>query len=432
MGTKRQNTAMLKRLSASMRTHARNKHIGLLMVMFVLVVVAFLIGFASRSNLQLMQTLGIPTAESAEQGTTPASSKTTYDALSARISEVEDILSTYSMDNIELQDATRQMLADLLDSTQDPYATYFNSETYENYIKDTANKSYSGIGVLFGDYDGRAYAIDVLDGSEAQARGVTQGDFVEAIDGDSSHKWSTIEVIGALARDDGASVIVTWMHPISLDATRGTEFTTTLTCHDYTEQNVTYELDENVGLVKVRQITSNTATLVDQAVQDLTSQGAQAFVLDLRDNPGGYLTQSLDTASLFIQSGVLVGIETKDGTTTRSASGDTITAAPLVVLVNEYTCAATEVLAAALQDDQRATIVGQTTMGKGSVQVVRELTFGGAVRYTAAYYLTPLGHAINGVGIIPDIAVANDPDDPESDNQLAVSLDMARSLVGAQ
>lgn len=402
------------------------------MAMFIIIVIAFVAGFAARSNVQLMQALGMQAPDVSEQVANSTNPKTTYNALSARIGEVEDIISTYSMDNIELQDATKLMIANLMQSTQDPYATYFNSEDYENYIKETADKPYSGIGVLFGDYDGRAYVVDVLDGSEAQARGVSQGDFVEAIDGDSSHKWSTIEVIGALAREDGSNVIITWMRPISLDATRGTEFTTTLTCHEYTEQNVTYELNENVGYVRIRQITSNVSELVEGAVDDLLSQGASAFVLDIRDNPGGYLTQSLDTASLFIQSGVLVGIETKDGTTTRSASGNTITPAPLVVLVNEYTCAATEVLASALQDNQRATVVGQTTMGKGSVQVVRELTFGGAVRYTAAYYLTPLGHAINGVGVVPDIAVADDPQDPENDNQLAVAFDVARSLVGAQ
>ncbi len=402
------------------------------MAMFIIIVIAFVAGFAARSNIQLMQALGMQAPDVSEQVANSTNPKTTYNALSARIGEVEDIISTYSMDNIELQDATKLMIANLMQSTQDPYATYFNSEDYENYIKETADKPYSGIGVLFGDYDGRAYVVDVLDGSEAQARGVSQGDFVEAIDGDSSHKWSTIEVIGALAREDGSNVIITWMRPISLDATRGTEFTTTLTCHEYTEQNVTYELNENVGYVRIRQITSNVSELVEKAVDDLLSQGASAFVLDIRDNPGGYLTQSLDTASLFIQSGVLVGIETKDGTTTRSASGNTITPAPLVVLVNEYTCAATEVLASALQDNQRATVVGQTTMGKGSVQVVRELTFGGAVRYTAAYYLTPLGHAINGVGVVPDIAVADDPQDPENDNQLAVAFDVARSLVGAQ
>ncbi len=415
-----------------MRAHARNRHIGFLMAMFIIIVIAFVAGFAARSNVQLMQALGMQAPDVSEQVANSTNPKTTYNALSARIGEVEDIISTYSMDNIELQDATKLMIANLMQSTQDPYATYFNSEDYENYIKETADKPYSGIGVLFGDYDGRAYVVDVLDGSEAQARGVSQGDFVEAIDGDSSHKWSTIEVIGALAREDGSNVIITWMRPISLDATRGTEFTTTLTCHEYTEQNVTYELNENVGYVRIRQITSNVSELVERAVDDLLSQGASAFVLDIRDNPGGYLTQSLDTASLFIQSGVLVGIETKDGTTTRSASGNTITPAPLVVLVNEYTCAATEVLASALQDNQRATVVGQTTMGKGSVQVVRELTFGGAVRYTAAYYLTPLGHAINGVGVVPDIAVADDPQDPENDNQLAVAFDVARSLVGAQ
>lgn len=417
-----------------MREHARNKRIMRAMVFFILIVIAFLFGFALRSNSGLMEAVGISDEAQSEKVGTLNSSKTTYDALSARISEVEDILSSYSMDGIDLPEATMQMLQDLMMSTGDPYAAYFSSERYESYIAETADKKYSGIGVLFGDYDGRAYVVDVLDGSEAQARGVQQGDFVEAIDGDSSQKWSTLEVIGALAREDGDNVIITWMRPISLDAETGTEFTTTLRCHEYVEQNVTYELDETVGYIRLRQITSTAASLVNNAIADLTSQGATSFVLDIRDNPGGYLTQSLDIASLFVQSGVLVGIQTKDGTSTRTASGDTVTQAPLVIIINEYTCAAAEVLAAALQDNQRATSVGQTTMGKGSIQVVRELSFGGAVRYTAGYYLTPLGHEINGIGVNPDIAVAEDAIGDGTDNQLVVAIDAARSMAehGAQ
>lgn len=415
-----------------MREHYRNKRILRILVFFIFVVIVFVAGFAFRSYTPLMESLGISSSDPSLQGNSISSSKSTYDALSARIGEVEDILSTNSMDGIELQDATKLMLQDLMESTEDPYATYFSSDRYETYISEAVEKNYAGIGVLFGDYDGRAYVVDVLDGSEAQARGVQQGDFVEAIDGDSSHKWSTLEVIGSLARDDGESVIITWMRPISLDADRGTEFTTTLRCHEYVEQNVTYQMEDQVGYIRLRQITGTSAEIVQSAVQELTREGATSIVLDIRDNPGGYLTQSLDIASLFIQSGVLVGIQTKEGTSTRTASGETITTAPLVVIMNEYTCAAAEVLAAALQDNQRATTVGQTTMGKGSIQVVRELSFGGAIRYTAGYYLTPLGHEINGIGVNPDIAVGQDTSDPEVDNQMIVALDIARSLADTQ
>ncbi len=100
----------------------------------------------------------------------------------------------------------------------------------------------------------------------------------------------------------------------------------------------------------------------------------------------------------------------------------------MVVLVNKYTAAAAEVLAAALLDNQRATVVGETTLGKGSVQVVRELDFGGAVRYTAAYYLTPRGNAIDGVGIVPQVTVVTGDADG-ADEQMALAVDTARSLA---
>lgn len=425
----RQNTAKLKKTSASLREHARNKRIARVFFAFIIIVVAFVLGFGLRSNIPLVTALGFQTPEVTNPDSKMVSTKTTYDALSARVGEVEDILETLSMDDASLSEATVGMLTELMASTGDPYAAYYDEERYEKYIKESAEKNYSGVGVLFGDYNGRAYAIDVLEGSEAEARGVEKGDFVVSIDGDSSHSWSATEVIGALARDEGSNVIITWMRPISMDAERGTEFTTTLICSTYKAENVVTDLYEEVGYIRLHQITDNASDLVRGAVERLSAEGAQAFILDVRDNPGGYLTQSCDTASLFVQSGVLVGIQTNDGTNTRTASGVTITSAPLVVLINGYTAAAAEVLVAALRDNQRATCVGQTTMGKGSVQVMRELSFGGAVRYTAAFYLTPLGHEINQVGIAPDISVGGDQTGGEDDTQLLVAIDTARSLI---
>jgi carboxyl-terminal processing protease len=219
------------------------------------------------------------------------------------------------------------------------------------------------------------------------------------------------------------------MRPTSLDASNGTEFTTTLECKTYNVTNVTGDLrDGNVGYIQIKQITDNSAALVQEQVRALTAEGAEAFVLDVRDNPGGYLTQALDIASMFVPSGVLVGIRTNDGTTTRTSTGTTVTTAPLVVLMNNYTSGAAEVLAAALADNSRATTVGQTTKGKGSVQVIKELSFGGAIRYTAAYYLTPQGHEISEVGVTPDISISNDADE-DTDMQLTVALDSARSLI---
>lgn len=430
---KRRKATKQKRSLLMGRVHNRSRHVGFWMCIGLVVIAAFVGGFAVRSNTTLMLSLGVPMDEVADSSTTSAISKTktSYDSLSARVSEVEDMLTTFSLDETPLAEATEALLTGLMESTGDPYAEYFTEERYKSYVMENADRNLSGVGVLFADYDGRAYAMDVLADSEAQAEGVRQGDFVVAIDGDHGHTWSASEVIARLAKEEGDSVIITWMRPISLDAVKGEEFTTTLVCGEFSEQNVDYYLEEQVGYIKLRQFTSSASELVSNAVEDLVGQGAQAFVLDIRDNPGGFLTQSLDTASLFVPSGVLVGIETNEGTSTRNASGSPITAAPLVVLVNGYTSGVAEVLAAAVQDNQRATTVGQTTTGKGSVQVTRELTFGGAIRYTAAYYLTPLGQQINGAGVVPNVEVEAGEDEEGNDHQLSVAMEIARSQIEA-
>lgn len=391
---------------------------------------AFCGGFALRSQTDLIDSWGIPVSDEESEALATAANRESYDtSITARVRDVEQILSTYSLDEINLTEATYTMLADLMKSTGDPYAAYYNPDLYNNYIKESTDRSYAGIGVVFADYNGRAYVADVFEGSEAEAKGVQQGDFLMSIDGTDVSAWSMTEVVNALAKDEGDNVSITWMRPSSLDAQTGDQFTTALVCKVYEEANLTTDLTRKVGVIKLRQITSNAAELVQQAVESLTTQGATAFVLDLRDNPGGYLTQAVDIASLFVSSGVLVEVQNNEGEPTeKSAAGVSITEAPMVVLVNKYTAAAAEVLAAALLDNQRATVVGETTLGKGSVQVVRELDFGGAVRYTAAYYLTPRGHAIDGVGIVPQVTVVTGDADG-ADEQMALAVDTARSLA---
>ena len=422
-----------KQVSVAARDRLRNRRVARVCIALIALVVAFAAGFAVRSQVSFVASLGFPIGEEAQATQGSASQKTVYDSITARIEEVEDLLAENSFDTYDLQASTDEMIDALLKSTGDPYAAYYDPERYANQIRETTDRSYAGVGVLFSDYNGRAYVTDVFEGSEAEAKNVRPGDYVVSIDGDSSHAWSMTEVVNALAKDEGATVSVTWMRPASLDAQTGEQFTTTLTCKVYEEANLTTALSDGVGVVKVRQISSNAAELVDQATKSLVEQGAGAIVLDLRDNAGGYLTQAVVIASLFVNSGVLVQIQGNDGpATTKSAAGDApYKDVPLVVVVNRYTAAAAEVLAASLQDNERADVVGETSMGKGSVQVVRELDFGGAVRYTAAYYLTPQGEPIDNVGIAPQVGVVNGEGEDGADSQLATGIDIARSLSPA-
>lgn len=385
----------------------------------------FCAGFLVRNDDGLMQRLGV--VSSSDSAAADASSASS-DGLASRIAEVESILQSESLDSYDLDASTSASVEAFLESTNDPFTRYYSDARYSSYVQSTTEE-YPGVGVLFAESDGRAYALDVFEGSAAAEAGVEPGDFVVAIDGDRSQEWSATEAINAVQRQAGSTVVITWMRPENDDASAGSEFSTSLECADYEEPNVSIDLlEQSVGYIKLSQFTQNSDTLVRQAIEQLRGQGAQSFVLDLRDNPGGYLTKAVDVASLFIRSGVVVEIVTVDASTTKQVSGEVATDAPLVVIVNENTAGAAEVLAAALRDTERATIVGTTTMGKGSVQVTKALSFGGALRYTAARYKSPDGYSIDQVGVTPSITVSQ-REGNDADEQLDLAVDTAASLI---
>ena len=414
-------------LAASARfARARSIRLAKFFASVLLVAAAFVGGFVVRGDSALLDALGMSQFTGNDEVQTKTSQTLQYNSLSARVGEVETVINGDSLDSYNLDTATSKVLDAFALSTQDAYLRYYDASRYASLNQD-ASATGGGVGVLFSEYNGSAYAVDVFEGSPAQTADVRTNDVVVAIDGDRSHQWTATEVASALKRDEGEQVVITWRRAATLDDTKGTEFTTTLTCTNATVKNVTTELSDSVGYIKLKQITQNSADLVRQAISDLDAQGAQSFVLDLRDNPGGYLTQAVDISSLFVKSGIIVRIQTKSADeTTKNATGTVATEKPLVVLVNGNTSSSAEVIAAALQDNQRATIIGAKTMGKGSVQVTHDLTFGGALRYTAAYYKSPLGHDIDGLGINPDIAITAVGDD---DNQRSFALETAASLV---
>ena len=416
-----------KQLAASARkARARNLRLIRIFVLIIVIAAVFCLGFFVRGNATILSALGF-TALVGDDNAKAVDQRTVYNSLSERVEEVEDTLSEESLDSFDLDQTTSGVLTALAEATEDPYLRYYDQAQYA-LLEQNAGDDYEGVGVLFGEADGHAYAVDVFDESPAQIAGVQQGDVVVAIDGDRGREWSQAEVLAALDREEGSTAVITWRRPATSGSEGGEEFTTALACAKTSETNVSSVLgDGGVGVITLRQITGNATDLVRDAVESLEAQGAQSYVLDIRDVPGGYLSQAVEIANLFVRNGIIVQIQTNTGTSTRQASGEVVTDKPLVVLVNENTSAAAEVLASALQDNQRATLVGHTTMGKGSVQVMRELSFGGALRYTAAYYLSPQGRAIDGLGVVPDVVVERGDD--ASDNQLSLAIETAQSSI---
>ena len=425
---KRSNNQRAAVRTRKMRAH--NWRITRVLLLILLAAIVFMAGFFLRGNTALLQSLGFSqqiTGVAKTDTVTDTTKKDTYNSLAMRVSEVEDILAQDSLDTYDLGEATALALGSFTSSTGDSYVRYYSQERYESLLN-TQNEGYAGVGVLFSEYEGSAYAVDVFEGAAAQLAGVKEGDFVVAIDGDRSQTWSRSEVAAALNRSGGSTVVITWRRPETFAAEGGEEFTTALECAEYRAVNLETEFDEqtSVAYIKLRQFTQNSATLAARAIEDFESREAGAYVLDLRDNPGGYLSQAVDVASQFMNSGTVVEVVTKEGSSAKPASGGVATDKPLIVLVNKNTAAAAEVVAAALKESQRATLIGTTTLGKGSVQVLHELSFGGAMRYTAAYYLTPQGHAIDKVGVTPSTTVEMGN---EGDAQKDYAMDTAEFLV---
>lgn len=399
----------------------RNANIIKIGCVCIAVVLVFVLGFMLRGNSELLTTLGFSNL-TVKQEVNPGEtvSGNTYDSLSARVAEVQGIIANDSVDKYDLNTATTATLDAFIKTMNDPYARYFDASSYQTYLNSVTNPS-TGIGVLFGESDGSCYVVDVFEGSEAANMGVLPGDYVEAIDGEKKDQWSLPEVTNTLSRDEGDVVNITWRRPGKDQTGGGTTFNTSLRYANSPETNITYQVINGIAYIDITQLTSDSAEVLKKTISEAEGQGANAIVLDLRNIPGGYLTQAVEIASLFIQSGTVVQIKSGDNTTTKSADGENVTNVPVVVLVNEKTAGSAEVLAAALQDSSRATIVGVQTQGKGSVQVMQPLSFGGALRYTAATYLSPSGRSIDGVGVTPDVAITN------ADRQVSIALEIAAS-----
>lgn len=412
------------------KMRARSYRLIRAFVFVIALFAAFLAGFALRGQGAFLQSLGFSetvTGVSQDVAADSTTGKDVYNSVSARMAEVEDILANDSLDTYNVNEVTADAMKAFSAGSNDPYLRYYTTDRY-NALLNREDEGYAGVGVLFSEYNGQAYAVDVFEGAPAQLEGVEAGDFVVAINGDSSQAWSRSEVAAVLSQAKGTNVVITWRRPQSLEADGGDEFTTTLSCEEYDETNISSEYDEEreVGYVNIKQLTQNASSIVQAAIEDLTGQGARSIVLDLRDNPGGYLSQAVGIASLFMTSGNVVEVKTVDGQSAKTASGQPVFAGPVVVITNKNTAAAAEVVAAALKESQRATLVGTVTMGKGSVQVLHELSFGGAIRYTAAYYLTPEGHAIDEVGVTPEVLLDASG---EGDSQKDYAIELAASRV---
>jgi carboxyl-terminal processing protease len=306
----------------------------------------------------------------------------------------------------------------VLRRSDDPYALFYSPQGYEAFQELTTGH-FSGIGVWVKPRGKQLEIVSVLPRTPALEAGLKRGDVIQSIDGAAVTEINPDEAVARIKGPEGSAV------EVGVDR-GGTQLSFTITRRSIELPNLRARLgDGNIGYLQLYGFARGAGDQLRKEVDDLIALGAEAFILDLRDNGGGLFSEAIDVASVFIEDGeIVIYREQKVDDVVYEAKGDAFEDVPVVVLVNEGTASASEIVAGALQDQDRGIVVGTTTYGKGSVQEIIPLPDASALKLTTAAYLTPSGRSINGTGIEPDIKV-----DKGRAAQRARAVEILRGIV---
>lgn len=342
------------------------------------------------------------------------------------------------IDDKELMDgAIRGMVAGL-----DRHSEFLDADEYRD-IRNSTSGKYSGVGLEVSTQDGAILVIAPIDGTPAQRAGLMSGDEIIEIDGVSVRNDGLNDAIERMRGHAGTPVTIKIRRPDHDDP-----LTFNLTRQKIQVASVRYEiLQPSYGYVRLSQFNESTANEVGKAIDDMTDEVQKqtgdmlaGLIIDLRNNPGGILDSAVEVSDLFLNEGIIVTAEgrTPESRFRRNAEqGDIMDGGTVVVLVNGGSASASEIVAGALQDHDRALIIGTTTFGKGLVQTVMPLSRGRAIKLTTSHYYTPSGDSIHDTGVMPDIVVeggrefpglsASSTVDRENDAQLIEALEQIRT-----
>ncbi|MFA5843230.1 MAG: S41 family peptidase [Coriobacteriia bacterium] len=346
------------------------------------------------------------------------------DDLDRIVNEVRGIIQRKALKPARDTSLTAGAISGMLDSLGDPYASYLN-ERHLTYFNEQSNGEFFGIGITVTVRDGQPFVVAPIPNTPAARAGLKAGDKIISIDGVTHKTWEVDDVVRRVRGPKDTTVKL-------LVERDGKRFKVSVKRAKIDVPNVESRMiGRDVGYVRLMGFNAKSGKEIASAMRALDLKGARGFVLDLRGNPGGLLSAAVDVTSLFVPEGVVVRVEARNKPEqVYRANGDPSMNKPLVVLVDNDSASASEIVAGALQDYTRATIVGVTTYGKGSVQSIEPLEEGGAVKLTIAHYLTPKRRVIDHKGVVPDVVVKMDPRDQSSaktDTQLARAVKVLRA-----
>ena len=329
-----------------------------------------------------------------------ADTKETYRQLSI-FNEVYNRVKNQYVEELTDKELVEKALNGMLQAL-DPHSSYMNEEVFKEMQEDTSG-TFGGLGIEITTDKGFIKIISPIDDTPADKAGIQAGDYITHLNGDSVVDMNLKEAIDIMRGEVGTSITLTII--------RGTEepFDVELIRDTIKMASVKHRVLNDVGVLRVSTFNEQTTSGLKDSIQELeeSENPPIGYVLDLRNNPGGLLTESVSVSDLFLEQGEIVSIrgrEKKDVQVYSAKKGDLINQKPLVVLINEGSASASEIVAGALQDHDRAVIMGMKSFGKGSVQTIVPID-SGAIRLTIAKYYTPSGDSIQAVGIEPDVVV---------------------------
>jgi len=346
---------------------------------------------------------------SKEAAATPA--RDSYDLMEIFTTAIEQIRRNYvDAEKTEYQDLIYGALKGMLQSL-DSHSAFLDPEMF-NDMKDDTSGHFGGLGIVISMRNNILTIVAPMENTPGSRAGLLSGDHIIEIDGESTESLTLQEAVRKLRGLPGTDVSIRILRPKSAEFQEHTITRAIIPIESVKDAHV---MDHGIGYVRITQFTNPTGEDLAKALAELRKENMRALVLDLRNNPGGLLSAAIDVAQKFVRRGdLIVYTQGRDGRRVQryvARERSPLLDIPMVVLINEGSASAAEIVAGALQDNKRAILVGEKTFGKGSVQSVLPLDDGSALRVTTAKYYTPSERVIDERGIEPDITVSIAADD---------------------
>ena len=334
-------------------------------------------------------------------------------------SEVLETIKNEYVDEIDESETMDSAINGLLQSL-DPYSGYMRPEDFENMQTDTSGK-FGGLGIEVTMESGVVKVITPLDDTPAAKAGVKAGDFIVQIDGEQVQGKTLMEAVNLMRGEVGSPIEITIRRKGKKKAIE-----IKIIREIIQVKSVTSKVISDIGYLRLTSFNQNSSEQLRKNIKKISSKNnVKGFILDLRNNPGGLLSQAIEISDFFLDSGEIVstrGRKTKENRKWFAKNGDLIKGKSLIVLINNGSASASEIVAGALKDHKRAILLGENSFGKGSVQSIIPLKNKGGIRLTISKYYLPSGKSISEVGVAPDIEIEEDSDEfvinTPTDNQL--------------